>query len=104
MRKAKTTKAKSTKKAIGAKGASKFAKTSGKTGLRRVRLKGNKQSSAKKRRDLQSSAYPLGGGGLKSTPEAKLGHGKTYMSVRMSDTARVSSDSMIKLYRISQRY
>ena len=101
MRKAKAAKAKTTKRA---KGASKFAKTSGKTGLRRVRLRGNKQSNAKKRRDLQSSAYPLGGGALKSTPEAKLGHGKTYMSVHMSDVARMDSDVMIKLYRISQRY
>ena len=102
MRKATKTKVKG--KATKARSKSRATKTSGKTGQQRMRLKGNKQSAAKKRRDLQLSAFPLGGGSRSSKPERKMAHGETYMSVRMSETSRMSSETTLMLYRISKRY
>ena len=83
---------------------SRTTKASGKTGQQRIRLKGNKQSAAKQRRDLQLSAFPLGGGSRSNKPGTKLALGETYMSIGMSETARMSSETMLTLYRISKRY
>ena len=96
MRKAKKAQAK------GKKGKSPRAKSSS-MGLRRVRRKANKQSAARLRRDVQMSAYPLSGG-KRSSPEPRLAHGDTFMRSRVSDTARMSSETMLVLYRISRRY
>ena len=101
MRKAKI---KRTKKGSGAKTQ---AKMEMKTGRRRARPKGAKKNAAKTHREGHYSMLELGKGGhskhkkSKSTPDTKVTL-KTYMRPRMVETARMSTESTVLLYRISK--
>ena len=102
-----TTQTTQTKKTKNAKMSGKL-KAGGKTGLRRVRLKGAKKSAARTHRDEHFSMVTLGGKrvgriGLQSDKQETKPAPDSYLHLRLSQIARISSDSTILLYRISQR-
>ena len=83
-------------------------KAGGKTGLHRVRLKGAKKSAARTHRDEHFSMVTLGGKsvnriGLQSNKQETGPAPDSYMNLHLSQIARISPESTVLLYRISQR-
>ena len=80
----------------------------GKTGLHRVRLKSAKKSAARTHREGHFSMVTLGGKrvsriGLQSNKQETKPAPDSYLHLHLSQIARISPESTVLLYRISQR-